>query len=68
MGIVEQELDESLLWLELLTESGMFSKDQMTDLIDETEQLLRIVVTCGRKTKVRMQSEKNRSRKTTNAK
>lgn len=45
LGIVEQELDETMLWFELLVESGLVPSDRLADLIDETDQLLRIVVT-----------------------
>lgn len=51
LGIVEQELDETLLWFELLVESGIVSSDRMAELIDEADQLLRIVVTAIKATK-----------------
>jgi four helix bundle protein len=35
MGIVEEELDESLYWMELLIESGCLSPDQAKDVIRE---------------------------------
>ena len=44
MGIVEQELDETQLWLELLVESGVVAEVKMKDLMSETDQLLRITV------------------------
>ena len=44
MGIVEQELDETQLWLELLVESGIVAEGKMTELISETDELLRITV------------------------
>jgi four helix bundle protein len=44
LGIVEQELDESLLWLELLTESGIFDQTRVADLMQECDELLRMVV------------------------
>jgi four helix bundle protein len=44
LGIVEQELDESLLWLELLGESEIVRMELLRDLVDETDQLLRITV------------------------
>ncbi len=54
-GIVEQELAESSLWLELLVESGIIRIDLLRDLLDETEQLLRIVVTSIKTIKSRHQ-------------
>ena len=51
MGIVEQELDETELWLELLVESGTVPADKMKDLLCETDELLRIVVSSINTTK-----------------
>jgi len=45
LGIVEQELDETMMWLELLVEAEIVKQDKMKELIDETDQLLRITVT-----------------------
>lgn len=45
LGIVEQELDESMLWLELLAESGIFPSERLEPLKNETDELLRIIVT-----------------------
>jgi four helix bundle protein len=44
LGIVEQELDESMLWLELLAESGLFPTERLGPLLTETDELLRIMV------------------------
>ena len=43
-GLVEQELDETLLWLELLVESGIVAAARMASLRQEAEELLRITV------------------------
>ena len=51
MGIVEQELDETQLWLELLVESGVVAKEKMKDLLSETDELLRITVSSINTTK-----------------
>lgn len=51
LGIVEQELDETLLWLELLVESDIVAKEKMTDLLKETDELLRIIVSSINTTK-----------------
>ena len=53
LGVVEQELDETLLWLDLLVESGIVAKAKMSGLRQETEELLRIVVTGIKTTKRR---------------
>ncbi len=41
---VEQELDETLLWLELLVESQLVPAGRLSDLQREAEELLRITV------------------------
>jgi four helix bundle protein len=44
LGVVEEEADETLLWLELLTDAGILHRDKGGELIGECEQILRIVV------------------------
>ncbi|MSR59409.1 MAG: four helix bundle protein [Planctomycetaceae bacterium] len=39
LGIVEQELDETALWLELLVESGMLSSARLSPLQQESDEL-----------------------------
>jgi four helix bundle protein len=41
-----QELDETDWWLELLAESGIVKPPRLTELRDETNQLIAIFVTC----------------------
>jgi four helix bundle protein len=45
LAIAEQELDETLLWLELLVESGIVAEQKMSELHQEAEELLKIIVT-----------------------
>ncbi len=56
LGVVEGELDETLLWLELLTESGTVKAVRMAGLHQEAEELLKIVV-ASIKTKKRNSSK-----------
>jgi len=44
LGIVEQELDETILWLELLGESEIVSATRLQPLTQEAEELLKIMV------------------------
>jgi len=44
LGIVEQELDESELWMELLVESDIVPATRLSELQGECDELLRIVV------------------------
>lgn len=54
LGVVEQELAETQLWLELLIESGFASKAKMQPLMDECEQLLKIIVATIKRLKSRL--------------
>ena len=53
LSIVEQELDETLYWLELLVEATIMTAKQLDDLRTECDELLRIVVTAIKTTKRR---------------
>jgi four helix bundle protein len=44
MGIVEEEADETIYWIEMLIESGLIKKDRVADLLDEANQIVAIVV------------------------
>ena len=44
MGIVEEEADESIYWMELLVESGLVRQDLLDNLISEADELVAIVV------------------------
>ena len=53
LGIVEQELDETLLWLELLVESDLVPQRKMAALHQEGDELLKIVISSIRTAKRR---------------
>ena len=42
LGIVAEEADETVFWLELLEETGILSRDCVTELPKETNELLAI--------------------------
>jgi four helix bundle protein len=44
LSIVEQELDESQLWMELIVESNIMPAAWLTELIAECDELLRMIV------------------------
>jgi four helix bundle protein len=44
LGIVEEEADESALWMELLIESGLVPQARLEKLLDEACQLTAIIV------------------------
>ena len=51
IGIVEQEADESLYWLELLKDSGIAEGELLEELILEADELVAIFTTIGKKSK-----------------
>lgn len=53
LGIVEQELDETMLWLELLVESALVPEKKMSALHQEADELLKIIVASIRTAKRR---------------
>ena len=44
MGIVEEELDETIYWMELLVEAGLKKLDDLRELLEEANQLLAITI------------------------
>jgi four helix bundle protein len=48
LGIVIEEADETVLWLELLGESGIIKPSRLRDLLGEANQLLAIFAAAWR--------------------
>jgi four helix bundle protein len=44
MGVVVEEADESVFWLELLVDSGMIAKARLDELVAEANELVSIFV------------------------
>jgi len=44
MGIVEEESDESVYWMELLVEAGIVKAEQLESLMKEGNEILAIIV------------------------
>ena len=44
LGIVEEEADESVYWLEILIESGLLREELLKDLLKESNEILAMVV------------------------
>ncbi|HMS09459.1 MAG TPA: four helix bundle protein [Pyrinomonadaceae bacterium] len=53
LAIVEEEADESMYWMELLIESGLVKEILLTDLLDECNQIVAIVVSSIKTSKQR---------------
>jgi len=60
LGIVEQELDETLLWLEILVESNTVTAVKLSALQKEADELLRIIVTSIQHTKQKPKAERRK--------
>lgn len=48
LGIVEEEADESMFWLEIIMETKLLRKDLVIDLWNEANELVAIVVSSKR--------------------
>ena len=44
LGIVEEEADETIYWLELLIQAGFVEEPLLRDLLDEANQIVAMVV------------------------
>jgi four helix bundle protein len=49
LSIVVEEADESVFWLELIRDAGLIKPERLAGLIDESEQILKIMAS-SRKT------------------
>ncbi len=45
LGIVEEEADEAIYWMEMLIEAGLVSERRLQDLVKEANEILAIMVT-----------------------
>ena len=53
MGIVEEEADESLLWMEILVEANLVTHQRLRYLLKEGDEILSMVVASINTTRVR---------------
>jgi four helix bundle protein len=44
MGIVEEECDETLYWMEIIAETGIINRNRLDELIGEANEILSMVV------------------------
>lgn len=61
LKMVEEELDETLYWLELIVESGLVKSILLDDLIKENEELFKIIVSSINTMKKKLNPKKNDS-------
>lgn len=53
MGIVEEEADESVFWMELLVDCGMVKQPLVADLMKEGDEILAMTVASIKTAKIR---------------
>jgi four helix bundle protein len=51
LGVVLEEVDETVFWLELMLDSGIFPKNRLNSLLKEANELTSIFVTSLRTAK-----------------
>ena len=61
LKMVEEELDETLYWLELIVESGLVKANLLDDLIKENQELFKIIVSSINTMKKKLNSKRNNS-------
>ena len=60
--MVEEELDETLYWLELIVESGLVKPNLLDDLIQENQELFKIIASSITTMKQKLNSTKSNSK------
>lgn len=58
LGIVEEETDETMFWLELIVADGLLPSQRLQPLIDEADELLAITVSSIKTAKAKRSSGK----------
>lgn len=52
MTISLKEASESLYWLRMLEDSGLVEKEKLLEIVDESEQIVKILITSLKKAKI----------------
>jgi four helix bundle protein len=61
--IVEEECDETLFWLELVLEAGLFKKEELQDVLKEADELTAIFTASGKTARLNNPKSKIRNPK-----
>ena len=61
LKMVEEELDETQYWLEIIVESGLIKSNLLDDLVKENEELFKIIASTIVTMKKKINSKKNNS-------
>ena len=57
LGIVIEEADECLFWMELLVEAKIIKEEKMRNIMKETEELISIFVSINQKQKSKIETK-----------
>ena len=57
LKMVEEELDETCHWLEIITESGMLAEERVRPLYNENIELMKIIVSSLRTTRQHLSNQ-----------
>jgi four helix bundle protein len=68
LGIVEEELDETLFWFELLIEGGLIKIGNLAELMHETGEILAMTVASRKTLRAGVAAIENRKSKIENSK
>lgn len=58
MGVVEEEADESMAWLELIADSGLIKRERLIPLMSEADELVAITVASIKTARKNIQSKR----------
>ncbi len=61
LGIVQEEADETVFWIEFAIEAGLTKEDLVKDLVTEGREILAIVVSSRKTAKARGTKQKTRT-------
>ena len=61
LKMVEEELDETIYWIELIIESGLMKAKLLDDLLKENNELLKIIISSITTMKKKLNDKKNNS-------
>ena len=60
LGIVEEESDETVFWLEMIIEAGLFEQEKISPLLKEANEIVSIVVVSLKSAKKNKSAIRNR--------
>ena len=61
LGIVKEEADESIFWIDLAPEAGLTERDRIADLLTEAKEICAIVVASQKTAKTRRRAAKKKT-------